>query len=67
MPPEWTLLRVTLQALRSRRDRARQEPEAGVTTVEWVVLLAVAVSIAITVAAVIRSRIIDKANTIPLG
>jgi hypothetical protein len=67
MPPEWTLLTVTLQAVRSRLDHARQQPEAGLTTVEWVVLIAVAVSIAIAVGAAIRTRIIDKANTIPLG
>jgi hypothetical protein len=67
MPPEWTLLHVTLQALRSRLDHARQQPEAGLTTVEWVVLIGVAVSIAIAVGVVIRGRIIDKANTIPLG
>ena len=67
MPPEWTLLRVTLQALRSRLDHARQQPEAGITTVEAVVLLAVFVSIAIAVGVALRSRIIDKANSIPLG
>jgi hypothetical protein len=67
MPPEWTLLTVTFQALRRRLDRDDCDREAGLTTVEWVVLLAVAVSVALTVGAVIRSRIVDKANTIPLG
>ncbi len=67
MLPEWTILTATLLALRHRLDRARSHQEAGLTTVEWVVLLAVAVSIAIAVGAVIRSRIVDKANTIPLG
>jgi hypothetical protein len=67
MLPEWTILTVTLQALRHRLDRARRGQEAGLTTVEWVVLIAVAVSIAIAVGAVIRGRIVDKANSIPLG
>jgi hypothetical protein len=58
---------IILQAHRSRLDYARQQPEVGLTTVERVVLIAVAVSIAIAVGAAIRSRIIDKANTIPLG
>jgi hypothetical protein len=67
MLPEWTILTVTLQTLRHRLDRARRDQEAGLTTVEWVVLIAVAVSIAIAVGAVIRGRIVDKANSIPLG
>ncbi len=65
--PEWTILTVSLQALRRRFDRASSDREAGLTTVEWVVLVAVAVSIAIAVGAIIRSRIVDKANSIPLG
>jgi hypothetical protein len=67
MLPEWTILTVSLQALRRRLDRANADREAGLTTVEWVVLIAVAVSIAIAVGAIIRGRIVDKANSIPLG
>lgn len=67
MFPEWTLLVVTVQALRGQLQRARTDQQAGLTTVEWVVLVAVAASIAIAVGTIIRRRIVDKANTIPLG
>jgi hypothetical protein len=67
MFPEWTLLSVTVQALRGQLQRARARPEAGLTTVEWVVLVAVVVTIAIAVGTILRRRIEQKANTIPLG
>ena len=67
MLPEWTLLTITFQALRGRIDRARQHPEAGITTTEAVVLIGVLVSIAIAVGVALRGRIMDKAKSIPLG
>ena len=67
MFPEWTILMATLQALRGRLDRARQPRQGGFLTVEWMVLVAVAVTIAIAVGTILRRRIEQKANTIPLG
>ncbi len=67
MFPEWTILMATLQALRGRLDRARQPRQGGFLTVEWMVLVAVLVGIALVVGVVLLSRIRAKARSIPLG
>jgi hypothetical protein len=48
-----------------RQDRG--DPEAGFTTVEKVVLTAVAVAAALAVGAIIMARATGKANSIPLN
>jgi len=71
MFPEWTILMATLQALggqlRRARDHDHRRTEAGLAAVEWVILVAVVVGIALAVGAVLRARIQDKARSIPLG
>jgi Flp pilus assembly protein TadG len=58
--PELTLLRIVLDA---RIDRARSS-ERGASAVEWVVITAFLVAIVGVVAAVIRAKPVDKANSI---
>lgn len=51
--------------LGARIDRVRNE--RGASAVEWVVITALLIGIAIALAAIIRTKIMDKANSIDLG
>ena len=52
---------------RQRVDAVRNRGEEGITTAEWVVLVAAAVAMAIAAAAVIATKVGDKADSIDLG
>lgn len=53
-----------LMLLRGRVDRARRAQDAGVSTIEWVVITAMLVLIAGAVYVVISRVILNAANTI---
>ena len=50
--------------LRRRFDRARATPELGASAIEWVIITAVLVAIAVAVGAVIYNIVTSKANSI---
>ena len=52
--------------VRSRFDLLRERGEEGLTTAEWVVLVAAVVAMAIAAAGVIASKVSNKTNTIDL-
>lgn len=51
--------------LHTHLTRARSD--RGVSVVEWVVITAVLVGLALAVAAILRTLVMDKANSIKLG
>jgi len=55
---------VLMAILRSRWD-ARQDSEAGLTTVEWVILIGIVVAMAVTVGGIVATKVTNKANSIP--
>ena len=54
-------------ALRRRMVRLRARPDAGLNTIEWVILIAIVAGIALTVGPKIASLVIGKANSIKLN
>lgn len=64
--PEWTILTAAVGVLRAQLDRASRD-EDGLTTVEWTVLVAAVVAMALAIVAIIRRAVQAKANSINLG
>lgn len=50
--------------LRRRVDHARANPDRGASVVEWVIISALVVGIAVAVGAILLNRLRDKANSI---
>jgi Flp pilus assembly pilin Flp len=55
-----------LTFVRSRIHLVQERGEEGMTTAEWVVLVAVVVAMAIAIGAIITTKVTDKANGISL-
>lgn len=58
---------IYLRALLDLRLAQARNDERGVSAVEWVVITALLVGIALALAAVIRGKIMDKADSIDMG
>jgi Flp pilus assembly pilin Flp len=54
-------------SLRTRIGRDRGSDDRGASAVEWVVITAILVAIAVAVGAVLREKIQGKADSIDLG
>lgn len=50
--------------LRRRVDRARAAPDTGASVVEWVIISALVVGIAVAVGTILLTRLRNKANSI---
>jgi len=54
-------------SLRTRLGRARRAGDRGASAVEWVVITAILVAIAVAVGTVLQQKIKGKADSIDLG
>ena len=62
--PVCTTLGYAELLLRHRMDRARATSDRGASVVEWVIISALVVGIAIAVGTILLTRLRDKANSI---
>lgn len=58
-------LALLMTFVRSRFAAQRDNPEGGLTTVEWVILIGIVVAMAATVGGIIAAKVTNKANSIP--
>jgi Flp pilus assembly pilin Flp len=63
LPPQLQCLAYWVQA---RYEKTRND-ETGASTIEWVVIVAVLAALAISVGAIIVSKVTAKANNLNLG
>lgn len=52
--------------LRDRIERARKAPDGGASAIEWVIISAILVMIAVALGGLLYTKIMDKARSIDL-